>query len=386
MKKVITVLSFILFASVSFCQNNQSGNHSLLNINCKTCHNCEVPKKEAPCLKTCPRDNLITINRSPEKGPEVVVLNKLEDRYVPVIFSHKIHAQMSEMSGGCEVCHHYNTLGPILPCSYCHKTDRKTSAIDRPDLKGALHRQCMNCHRQWSHSIDCQSCHVEKKPEMDIAWQAQIGSLRGKSHPKVETPGKIVYKTNYDKGRLVTFYHNEHTEIFKLDCISCHKNENCIKCHDVRKTTVSEAMALDVPVTADEKLDLKHKVCNSCHQNDDCNICHSDKPKGPFNHAVNAGWNLNRFHIDLECSKCHGTSVEFKKLDNQCTSCHKNFSSGKFNHDITGVKLSEIHKKVRCKYCHIDRKFGETPSCINCHVDESFPKNVPGKLLDNYEN
>ena len=55
------------------------------------------------------------------------------------------------MGGGCENCHHYNTSGPILKCSSCHESSRKREDVSIPDLKGAYHRQCMDCHREWSH-------------------------------------------------------------------------------------------------------------------------------------------------------------------------------------------------------------------------------------------
>ncbi len=382
MKTLIIALGLIFLTSINYCQNNSLKDHSSLKIDCITCHNCEVPTKQDPCLKLCPRDKMIEVNQSPDKGPEVVVLNKLENKYVPVVFSHKLHAQMSTMSGGCKGCHHYNTLGPILPCNNCHEANRKAS-IDKPDLEAALHRQCMSCHRQWSHSIDCESCHAKKKQEMKVAWQSQVGLLEGKNHPQVETPGKIVFTTNYNKGKLVTFYHNEHINIFKIDCVNCHKNENCIKCHDVQKTSKRQIMALNIPISANNKLDIKHKICISCHQKDDCSKCHSNQPKAPFNHFVTAGWKLNKFHIKLVCTKCHGTSGEFKKLSTGCISCHDDFKPGKFDHKITDVVLDEIHKEASCEDCHIDKNFASAPTCTNCHDDKTFPKNVPGNYLKN---
>ena len=123
---------FHLLLVITFFTNNiysQEKTHSKLDITCKTCHACEVPTKDDPCLIACPRFSMIKEYPSPEVGPDVIVINEMEDRYSPVIFSHRLHAQMSEMTGGCLGCHHYNTLGPILSCDKCHSKDRKRATF-----------------------------------------------------------------------------------------------------------------------------------------------------------------------------------------------------------------------------------------------------------------
>ena len=59
-------------------------------------------------------------------------------------------------------------LGPILKCSSCHESSRKREDVSIPDLKGAYHRQCMDCHREWSHETGCNSCHTPKKDLKDV--------------------------------------------------------------------------------------------------------------------------------------------------------------------------------------------------------------------------
>lgn len=383
MKRIIIPVLFIFLTFQSFGQNVPGKNHENSKLECKTCHNCEVPTKNNPCLNPCPRDKMIAINPSADQGPEVIVLNKLENKYVPVVFSHKLHAQMSEMSGGCKGCHHYNTLGPILPCENCHETNRKRDDITKPDLKGALHRQCMDCHREWSHSTNCTSCHELKKPGMDINWKAEVQNIEGKDHPFVEVPTKIVYETKSDEGKYVTFYHDQHNKLFNIDCKSCHQNENCTKCHDVKKVSIAEQTALDNPVKVSRLVEDQHKPCFKCHEDDSCDKCHMDKVSGPFNHKEVTGWALNKFHEKLSCEKCHGTSSKFVKLNNNCSSCHSNWTMDNFNHKVTGVELDDIHKEASCEDCHIDKKFDNKPSCTNCHDEKSFPKNVPGKIFKN---
>ncbi len=330
MKRVIC--GIIIFTTLVAAQNN-SKNHSLQNVTCKTCHTCDVPTKQNPCLVECPREEMITVNQTPERAPNVITIDKLTNKYLPVIFSHKTHAQMSAMSGGCANCHHYNTAGPILPCTNCHSAERKREDVSKPDLQAAYHRQCIDCHKEWSHSTDCTSCHMEKGST--LTQQAKV-----KDHPKVNEPEKLIYETNYNKGKIVTFFHNEHTSLFGVDCISCHQKENCTRCHDTKNV---RPVSSNIPEKISKSGTQHHQPCFKCHANDECSKCHLDKPMSPFNHKTSTGWALNRFHEKLECAKCHGSGNQFTRLDNNCVSCHKNFAAGLFKHETTGLKLNETH-------------------------------------------
>ncbi len=377
MKKILTFLLIVnLYAGVNG-QQSPGENHSKLNINCKTCHTCDVPTKGDPCLVVCPRDKIVTVYQSPDKTPEMIILDNLSNRYNPVYFSHKIHAQMSVMSGGCENCHHHNTSGPILKCNSCHGTSRKREDISVPDLTGAFHRQCMDCHREWSHETGCNYCHILKNDVKNEKNENLQKKYAGKDHPAVMEPARLVYKTTSDKGKLVTFFHSDHTKKFGLSCTNCHKQENCSNCHDVNKIDNTNPK----PVVSKKSFEEQHKNCISCHRNDNCVNCHSDTEKEPFNHEKQTGWALNRFHLDLSCNKCHGENIPFKKLDNSCINCHKGWNNKTFNHSITGLQLNETHLELNCEDCHIDMKFNAKPSCDNCHENYSFPKQKPGKQI-----
>ena len=86
------IWGFLLLATFTFAQN-KSGNevnndfkdHSLKQINCKTCHSCDVPTKQVPCLNPCPRDFMITVNQTPEEGPETVTLDELSNKDATII-------------------------------------------------------------------------------------------------------------------------------------------------------------------------------------------------------------------------------------------------------------------------------------------------------------
>ena len=380
------VICGILFFSTLVVAQNKSKNHlpdgkagSLQNVNCKTCHTCDVPTKQNPCLIECPRDEMITVHQTAEQGPDVIKIDKLTNKYLPVTFSHKTHAQMSAMSGGCGNCHHYNTAGPILACADCHNTERKREDISKPDLQAAYHRQCIDCHKEWSHTTDCNSCHLEKGSPIT---QKVTG---GKDHPKVKEPEKLIYETNYNKGKIVTFFHSDHTKLFGAECISCHQNDNCTRCHDTKNVqTVSSTIPEKISKTGSQH----HQPCFKCHANDECSKCHLDKPTGPFNHKTSTGWALTRFHEKLECAKCHENTNNFTKLNNDCVSCHKNFVTGKFGHEKTGLKLDEIHQEFDCGDCHSESNlpdgkagFANKPDCSGCHDDKSYPKDKPGSLV-----
>lgn len=115
----ITLLIFIisvLIINFSFAQNV---NHAEMDDqeNCQKCHYCNQPTKKDPCLRSCPRTKVVTSQQMKEETPHVLVLDLLSDMYVPVVFSHKLHAEMADMAGGCGLCHHYNPEGAILSLS-----------------------------------------------------------------------------------------------------------------------------------------------------------------------------------------------------------------------------------------------------------------------------
>jgi hypothetical protein len=381
-KKINLLLLSTLITVFTFGQSKLDKNHPSTDLTCKTCHSCEVPTRKDPCLNPCPRAQMVPADESPDLAPEVEVLKELSNRYMPVVFPHKLHAQMSEMSGGCKTCHHYNTTGLIQPCKNCHNAERKREDLSKPDLEAAYHRQCINCHREWSHENNCVSCHALKNSKQAVNLNSTIEKISGKSHPKIEEPKKIVFETNYNKGKFVTFYHDEHVNGFGVKCISCHKNENCTQCHDKGKTTMNAISSNGIPVKIHKSADQHHKPCFTCHQDDNCTSCHKNKETGPFNHQVTTGWALNRFHKNLACSNCHGSSGKYEKLNPTCTNCHKNFVSGKFDHAVTGLKLSENHSELDCDNCHQNKDFSKVPTCTGCHDDKSFPKDKPGKEVD----
>ncbi|MCF8353997.1 MAG: cytochrome c family protein, partial [Melioribacteraceae bacterium] len=252
MKKISIIILVFISASI-YAQKELEQHPMAKSLECNYCHSCEIPTKDDPCLYTCPRTHMVTLQHPVEDAPEVIVLDELKeqsDLYAPVVFSHRLHAEMSNMAGGCQLCHHYNPPGVILGCQECHENSRSRTDLNKPDLKGAYHRQCIDCHREWTHEVECASCHLLN--EKIVADEVQVKDYSEIKHPKIIEPTKIVYNTEFDDGDIVTFYHDEHVNLFNVDCSSCHLNSSCASSHDT------------TPFKLESTLDQLHRVCSEC--------------------------------------------------------------------------------------------------------------------------
>jgi len=163
----------------------------------------------------------------------VVMLADLQDLYEPAPFNHKGHAEMAEMSAGCTVCHHHTPVGQEHPaCRSCHEKTAVREDIAMPGLKGAYHRQCMSCHREWSHDTACNACHVAKPQRgATLPWQAGGGEL-ARRKPAIRIEDTYVYQTPHLESPVVTFHHEDHSKAFGVACVQCHGGESCSSCHD----------------------------------------------------------------------------------------------------------------------------------------------------------
>ncbi|UCE24717.1 MAG: hypothetical protein JSU74_01315 [Candidatus Zixiibacteriota bacterium] len=335
---------------------------------CSDCHVCQVPTETNPCLEMCVRMGAQPAEaHSAAEGPEVTVIDELAQLYAPVDFNHKLHAEMVGMGEGCSVCHHYSPPGKFPSCSECHSDHpSEPQSLRQPGLKGAYHRQCMGCHREWSHDTKCIFCHL---PANGIDFSvAPIDStdILGISHPVITEPEKKVWTTPYSEGPVVTFHHQEHIDLFELRCVDCHQGENCSYCHDLEKEARLGKTDAEI-----------HAICNDCHGEDPCATCHDTREKPAFTHAANGGWELNRFHKGLSCRACHPTGRKIGKLSGRCSDCHGGWNQENFRHAVTGLQLDEIHIELDCGDCHIDLIYGNTPDCSGCHDDGRTHEDAP---------
>ena len=326
---------------------------------CASCHTCENPTEENVCLNDCPRfEGHFTSAMGVDDGPDVIILEQLADLYKPVLFAHKLHAEMSEMTGGCINCHHYSEdTGSIPACKECHEIEPSAASMDQPSLKGAYHRQCINCHRDWSHENACGFCH-ERVDGTAMAALPDTTDIMGIPHPLIEAPKSYYYETGSEEGNLVTFHHEDHVQKFGQECVDCHRGDSCNSCHNTEK---------EVPQRLDHVT-----TCCACHGERDCAFCHSDHKKPDFDHGLSTGWSLKPFHTELDCNSCHGDPQSFKHPEATCTTCHIHWEVGSFDHAVTRVILDENHVDEDCDSCHIDMDFTVTPSCDDCHDEKTW--------------
>lgn len=365
LQKIFIIL--YIFTSTAFSQIENLKTHSQMSVDCKTCHICDTPTKANPCLVLCPRNKIDVERHSPEEGPDIIIIDRVKaekDLYGPSTFTHKLHAEMSLMSGGCSICHHFNPPGKIVSCSECHENQRERVDLTKPDLKAAFHRQCMDCHKTWEAKTECESCHQLNSNVSKVETKSKME----KAHLPVTIPSKIVYETDTDEGNLVTFFHNDHSSLFGLECSDCHSSESCAKCH---AKTKPEFSTTDI-----------HDRCIACHDIDNsCNNCHKNNIAEPFNHKAKTGFELTGDHSGLSCISCHKIKNKFTGLDKNCVSCHTN-KDGYFNHNITGLSLDETHIELECTDCHQEDNYSKKPTCSDCHDDDIyFPDSLPGKKL-----
>jgi len=355
---------------------------------CGRCHFCDRPTPQNPCLLPCmrlrtPRGDAHLLE---QQAPDVVILDELEDVYLPVPFDHAGHARMTEMAQGCTTCHHYTPEGRQYPaCKACHGISDSEADINKPALRGAYHQQCLNCHREWINERNCDTCHREKAGAASADSAAPLptkNDMLGLMHPPIPEPDTDIYgsRSPQTTETQVIFRHREHVHRFGLRCVECHHERSCARCH-----------ARDREQERPRTLAEHHRQCIRCHKGDmdlagrtagRCARCHwrEDRPKPePFDHA-STGWPLSRYHDDKSCRSCHA-QVPFAKPDSNCNACHGAWSPSTFNHRVTGQVLDKNHAEHDCDVCHVERRFDRPPTCDECHEEDegiTFPAKRPG--------
>lgn len=367
----------ILLAMTGVAMVDAAAQHDPASIpegmTCTACHLTETPSEDSHALRQCARPPAVPTGKehtvqghTAEDAPDIVVMDKLSDLYVPVVFSHKLHASMTDMDArGCTLCHHNGEDDKIAACEDCHSRTANPANLRQPALKGAYHRQCLACHREWSHESGCIFCHAKRDPSAPIpTTPPETADMTGALHPLIEIPDTKVYKIEGNEdGPIVTFHHKEHVEDFGLKCVECHQRESCSNCHDTDNRIENHLAIMPDP---------HNELCGACHEKevaDNCAFCHGTEERGKFNHAQRTGFMLTLPHASLKCRQCHGEDDKrFSAQPTDCTECHgKDWpDQAKFDHAVTGVVLDETHKEIDCAECH-NEGFGGRVACASCH-------------------
>jgi hypothetical protein len=226
---------------------------------CPPCPCDEEKKREVP-------ENAVVLPDS--AGPATSILYHLTDMYVPVKFSHKEHTQYSK---NCSECHHHQSDVEKTPaCRECHGI-ASSATLSKPGLKGAYHRQCMNCHRSLSAGpLACEACHAKRTGAG--ATPAKLASDNA--------PSKVTLGHLSKEYKPVDFDHKLHAALSDT-CVHCHHHHGeveetppCRECHNVAETKEGT-----------DKLGLKdayHRQCQNCHKGKGegpigCTGCHAKK-------------------------------------------------------------------------------------------------------------
>jgi hypothetical protein len=288
---------------------------------------------------------LLCAARASAQPPDVVMLNQLANTYEPVPFDHKSHARMAEMWDGCVTCHHRTPSDAAIAatqpasvrngdrtqanaahfpaCKSCHEISREDVVMHMPNLKGAYHRQCLNCHRDGAHENACSACHKERSQVATTKPVApNVDDIVGRMHPPIAEPQVAVYNARFTPavGRKVLFRHKEHTTQYGLKCSNCHHRDNCSNCHDANATTIASK-----PIQAGRTWKDSHQPCMSCHKQDSCRHCHYEpgaQPPAIFEHR-STGQLLDADHVKLQCTVCHTKLKSKEGLTCGDAACHK---------------------------------------------------------------
>ncbi len=354
---------------------------------CGRCHTCANPRPGNLCLPVCSRMQVRTAEFKQQQGPDFVLLDIIRsedegvDRFGPVPFDHSGHADFAAISGGCELCHHYTPERQAHPsCRTCHPPELQRDDIQKPSLKGAYHRQCMGCHREWSHNTRCDACHIQKIGEEPGVITAE--DALGHMTPPIPEPETEIYEPRSEPtiGTKVIFRHAEHIHRFEFKCAECHRGDNCARCHEAGKKHVQKIRTMGE----------HHQDCSNCHAKDvaeggNCARCHWSEGQPsplPFDHTA-TGWPLSRFHKDKSCRGCH-KKIPYTALDHDCGSCHTDWEPDTFDHAVTRQILDENHSEFDCEDCHEDGAFDKPPTCTECHDEDegiAFPAMRPGPVV-----
>lgn len=342
---------------------------------CSACHRTSSPSMDdllpaAKCRRLPVHENL---DEAALEQPDVVIMDQLTDIYVPVVFPHKLHAGMEAIGTGCTACHHHGEEGKIVACRTCHEKTNDPGNLQRPGLKGAYHRQCLGCHREWSHDTACIFCHAKRGAgaKGESKTNADATDITGKLHPNVAAPDKTVYPTpEQEANSMVTFHHKDHVELFGKRCVDCHQKENCSRCHDTAGPKKHER-------------EDPHEDCIKCHDtSDNCGKCHQDHEAPSFDHNTSTPFVLKEFHKQVACAKCHKEG-KFAMDKKACKDCHEAAwfpAKESFDHAKAGLVFSEAHKDNECEACH-PNGLGEVPDCTVCHDDKKYPQDLPGERV-----
>ncbi len=323
---------------------------------------CRRPPEACPRCPSCPSVESAPMaaaaaDGKPENNPEETVpetssLYHLVDQYEAVTFDHSGHEDYAE---GCETCHHHaSRVEHTPPCRECH--GETSGDLRKPGLKGAYHRQCMNCHREMGEGpMGCEDCHRKRagaaKPDQEQLALAAVPDRMRLGHLAQEYAG-------------VDFAHKLHVELTD-DCGTCHHHSKgvevappCRECHN----------------TPQELKNAYHEQCLGCHQSscqqrqerlqklrhERIDATSKDNEKKARAYGTKLERLMDQGGSPLNCRDCHAPRVAPKSVSlNHIKATHGPVD---FDHEM------HIGTAKFCTDCHHSHTgYGPFKSCRSCH-------------------
>jgi hypothetical protein len=177
---------------------------------------------------------------------------------------------------------------------------------------------------------------------------------------------------------------------YESECSNCHKQFDkaaqsglCKDCHkDIGKDLADKHGYHGLM-----KEEKECKECHTEHKGRDARIAKLDT-RG-FDHAV-TGFILKGGHLKdkVLCKDCHSPIKKYRDAPTKCSACHerddkhkgslgkecancheeKDWKTTHFDHSKTHFELLGKHVDVKCKNCHANEKYKDTPKqCSECH-------------------
>jgi len=360
----------------------------------------QAPPPECPACPACPAAEIPLApasqadgkqeNNPEETVPEECSLYHLVDQYEAVPFDHTGHEDYAD---DCETCHHHASgVEHTPPCRECH--GETSGDLRKPGLKGAYHRQCMNCHREMDAGpMGCEDCHPKLEdaapPDKEQLALAAVPDTLRLGHLSVAYTGvDFAHKLHVEltDGCVICHHRSKEVEVAP-PCRECHNtpqklqnayHEQCLGCH--KTLNIRRQKELDARLapraaaekSGDEKMAAEYgdKLerfmdqggsplnCRDCHAPRTAprtvNLNHIKEEHGPvvFDHDT---------HILTAkfCTDCHHSHTGYSPFKS-CRTCH-----GPGKEAAEDLDLEDAYHE-QCMGCHEKDDQGPT-DCEDCH-------------------
>ena len=296
---------------------------------CDRCHVDGDPKRGISADKCLSCHNLLAVRLKQSKG---------------------FHASPIVRDKPCEICHADHRGRSFDPMGW-RSLEGGRDGFDHDNTGWRLD----GAHRMAA----CRSCHTlmdTQGLETFIGTSRQCGNCHARASPHnfekrdLQACGRCHSLANWQPLSESRFDHDDRKDA-RMPLLGVHENIPCRACH------AGAVFNLGMP---------RPDRCESCHASPhgghlfgriECSWCHSPTFKSfagtSFDHAEKTRFDLGG-HKQLECSRCHTTSLGMAKPPSACESCHA-------DRNPHGARFAQYGSPAACAKCHTTM-FGAMPT------------------------